>query len=41
MGIPAALVFGIAWVSNKIIKNEKELKEREFELKLQLNNKSN
>ena len=39
IGIPAIIGMGIAWVGNRIIKNEKELKDRELELKLQLNNK--
>ena len=39
IGIPAIIGVGIAWVGNRIIKNEKELKDRELELKLQLNNK--
>ena len=39
IGIPTIIGFGIAWVSNKIIKNEKRLKDRELELKLLLNNK--
>ena len=39
IGIPAIIGMGIAWVGNRIIKNEQELKDREIELKLQLNNK--
>ena len=39
IGIPAIIGMGIAWVGNRIIKNEKGLKDRELELKLQLNNK--
>ncbi len=39
IGIPAIIGMGIAWVGNQIIKNEKGLKDRELELKLQLNNK--
>ena len=39
IGIPAIVGVGIAWLSNRIIKNEKGLKDRELELKLQLNNK--
>ncbi len=39
IGIPAIIGMGIAWVGNRIIKNEKRLKDRELELKLQLNNK--
>ena len=41
IGIPAIIGMGIAWVGNRIIKNEKGLKDRELELKLQLNNKFN
>ena len=39
IGIPAIIGMGFAWVGSRIIKNEKRLKERELELKLQLNNK--
>ena len=39
IGIPAIIGVGIAWLGNRIIKNEKGLKDRELELKLQLNNK--
>ena len=39
IGISAIIGMGIAWVGNRIIKNEKILKDRELELKLQLNNK--
>ena len=39
LGIPTLIGIGIAWVGNRIIKNEKELKNRELELRLQLNNK--
>ena len=39
IGIPAIIGMGIAWIGNRIIKNEKELKTRELELKIQLNNK--
>ena len=39
IGIPATILMGIAWVGNRVIKNEKGLKDRELELKLQLNNK--
>ena len=38
IGISAIIGMGIAWVGNRIIKNEKGLKDRELELKLQLNN---
>ena len=36
IGIPAIFGLGIAWVGNRIIRNEKKLKNRELELKLQL-----
>jgi len=39
IGLPAVIGVGIAWLCNRIIKNEKELKDRELELKIQLNNK--
>ena len=39
IGIAATIGIGISWVGNRIIKNEKGLKDRELELKLQLNNK--
>ena len=39
-GIPAILGLGFAWVGKRIIRNEKELKNRELELKLQLDTKS-
>ena len=39
IGIHAIIGIVIAWVGNRIIKNEKGLKDRELELKLQLNNK--
>ena len=39
IGIPAIIGMGIAWVGKRMIKNEKGLKDRELELKLQLNNK--
>ncbi len=39
IGIPAIIGLGITWVANRIIKNEKGLKDRELELKLHLNNK--
>tara|TARA_B100000579_G_scaffold422319_1_gene424202 strand:- start:616 stop:786 length:171 start_codon:yes stop_codon:yes gene_type:complete len=35
-GIPAIIGLGLALVSNRIIRNEKELLNRELELKLQL-----
>ena len=40
IGIPAVFGLGLAWISHRIIRNEKELKNRELELKLQLNAKS-
>ncbi len=39
IGLPAVISVGIAWLGNQIIKNEKGLKDRELELKVQLNNK--
>ena len=39
ISLPAVIGVGIAWLGNRIIKNEKGLKERELELKLHLNNK--
>ena len=39
IGITAIIGIGITWVGNRIIKNEKRFKDRELELKLQLNNK--
>ena len=35
-GIPAIIGLGLAWVGNRIIRNEKELKNREHELRIQL-----
>ena len=44
IGIPGiiglGLGLGLAWVGNRIIRNEKELKNRELELKIQLDSKS-
>ena len=40
IGIPAVIGLCIAWVGNRIISNEKELKNRELELKVQLDTKS-
>tara|TARA_B100001250_G_scaffold52822_1_gene41120 strand:- start:213 stop:377 length:165 start_codon:yes stop_codon:yes gene_type:complete len=40
IGIPAVIGFGLAWLGNRIFSNEKELKNRERDLKLQLNTKS-
>tara|TARA_Y100001968_G_C19313680_1_gene695497 strand:+ start:580 stop:726 length:147 start_codon:yes stop_codon:yes gene_type:complete len=39
IGIPTVVVLGLAWISNRIINNEKELKNRELELQLQLDSK--
>ena len=39
IGIPAIIGIGIAWVGNQILRNEKELKNRELELKVQLSAK--
>ena len=41
VGIPAFIGIGVAWVANRIIKNEKRLQDREIELKLKLNKKFN
>ncbi len=40
IGLPALLGLSLAWVGNRIIRNEKELKIRELELQLQLDAKS-
>ena len=40
IGIPALVALGLAWIGNRIIRNETELKNRELELQLQLNTKS-
>ena len=40
IGIPAVIGLGLAWIGNRIIRNEKELKIRELELQRQLNKKS-
>tara|TARA_Y100001968_G_scaffold183250_1_gene167894 strand:- start:199 stop:363 length:165 start_codon:yes stop_codon:yes gene_type:complete len=40
IGIPAFIGLGLAWIGNRIIRNETELKNRELELKLQLDTKS-
>ena len=40
IGIPAIIGIGIAWIGNRLIRNEKELKNRELELKLKLEPKS-
>ena len=39
VSIPAIMCIGIAWIGNRILKNEKGLKERESELKLHLDSK--
>ena len=39
-GIPAIIGLGFAWISNRIIRNEEELKHRELELQLQLDKQS-
>ena len=40
IGIPAVVGLGLAWIGNRIIRNETVLKSRELELQLQLNTKS-
>ena len=40
IGIPAVIGLGLAWVGNRIIRNETAIKIRELELKLQLHTKS-
>ena len=40
IGIPAVFGLGLALVGNRIIKNERELRNRELELKLQIDTKS-
>ena len=37
--IPAMIGLGLAWAGNRIIKSEKKLKDREIELRLQLDPK--
>jgi len=39
IGIPTIIGLGVAWVGTRIIRNEKELQNRELELKLQLDTK--
>ncbi len=39
ISIPSIIGMGIALIGNRIIKNEKGLKDRELELKIQLKNK--
>ena len=36
ISLPALIGLSLAWVGNRLIRNEKELKNRELELKLQL-----
>ena len=38
--VPAVIGLGIAWIGNRIIRNESNLRKRELELKLQLDTKS-
>ena len=38
--VPAVIGLGIAWIGNRIIRNESNLRNRELELKLQLDTKS-
>ena len=40
IGMPALIGLGLAWVGNRIIKNETAIKIRELELKLQIDTKS-
>ena len=40
ISFPVIIGIGVAWVGNRIISNEKELKNRELELKLKLDTKS-
>ena len=40
IGIPSAISIGIAWLCHRVISNESKLKNREQELKLQLDKKS-
>ena len=40
IGIPAIMGISLAWVGNRIIRNESKLKDRELELKHQLETKS-
>tara|TARA_B100000700_G_scaffold9036_1_gene9292 strand:- start:1203 stop:1367 length:165 start_codon:yes stop_codon:yes gene_type:complete len=40
IGIPAVVGLGLAWVGNRILKNETAIKIRELELKLQIDTKS-
>ncbi len=38
-GLPAIVVVGFAWVSHRIIRNENEIRNRELELRMQLDKK--
>ena len=40
IGIPVIMGLGLAWIGNRIIRNETLLKDRELELQLQLDTKS-
>ncbi len=40
IGIPAMIGLGLAWVGNRIIRNETALRNRQLELKLKLNKES-
>ena len=40
IGIPAVVGLGLAWIGNRILKNETAIKIRELELKLQIDTKS-
>ena len=40
IGIPTVIGIGLAWIGNRIIRNEKQLKNRELELQVQLDIKS-
>ncbi len=40
IGLPTVLGMGVAWLSLRVLKNEKRLATRELELKLQLSSKS-
>ena len=39
IGLPAAIGLGLAWVGVRIMNNERKLKTREIELRLQLDAK--
>ena len=40
ISIPAIVGLGVAWIGNRIIRNENKLKNRELELKIKLSNDS-